>query len=110
MLLIPVRPATSLFGRFNDAAVAVVNDAKFTVISVAVVVAFFNDTEVANVAAVAVISLVALVNDAALEVVNVCCTVKVVNNDAVAVISVDVVAVVNDAEVANVAVVAGISL
>ena len=40
-------------------------------ISVAVV---FNDTLVANVAAVAVISLVALVNDAALGVVDVCCS------------------------------------
>ena len=41
------------------------------VISVAVV---FNDTVVANNAAVAVIGLVVLVSDAALEVVNVCCS------------------------------------
>ena len=59
---------------FNDVAVAVVNDAIFKVISVAVVAAVFNDTEVANAAAVAVISLVALIDDAALEVVNVCCS------------------------------------
>ena len=74
MLPIPVRPATSLFELFNDVAVAVVNDAIFTVISVAVVAAVFNATEVANAAAVAVISLVALIDDAALEVVNVCCS------------------------------------
>ena len=65
MLPISVRPATSLSCcSCNIAAVAVVNDATVTVISVAVV---FNDTVVANVAAVAVIGLVTLVNDAALE-------------------------------------------
>ena len=37
------------------------------------VVVVFNDTVVANNAAVAVISLVALVSDSAHEVVNVCC-------------------------------------
>ena len=64
MLPIPVRQASSLNALVNDAAV----------ISVATVAAAFNDTEFANVAAVAVISFVAFVNDAALEVVNVCCS------------------------------------
>ena len=50
---------------------AVVNDCTVTDISVAVL---FNDTIVATNAAVAVISLAALVSDAALEVVNVCCS------------------------------------
>ena len=47
------------------------NDGTVADISVAVV---FNDTVVANNAAVAVISLDALVSDSALEVVNVCCS------------------------------------
>ena len=72
MLPISVRPATILWCcSCNIAAIALVNDATVTVISVAVV---FNDTAHANVAAVAVITLVALVNDAALKVVNVCCS------------------------------------
>ena len=70
MLPISVRPATSL-SCCNIDAVAVVNDGTVADISVGVV---FNDTVVANNAAVAVNSLVALVSDAALEVVNVCCS------------------------------------
>ena len=70
MLPIYVRPATTLCC-CNIDAVAVVNDGTVAVISVAGV---FNDTVVANNAAVAVTSLVTLVSDAALEVVNVCCS------------------------------------
>ena len=70
MLPISVRPATSLWC-CNIDAVAVVNDCTVTDISVAVL---FNDTVVATNAAVAVMSLAALVSDAALEVVNVCCS------------------------------------